>query len=226
MNINKADWQFDGVAELETLKINKADPLLFRKQVIYAGNHAKGEGEEFAIDEAMIDHWTKTGNQMLSDGVEIPMPKQHNENDPELNRGYVKEFVKAADSKGRPSLYIFGKFADQESAKLAKRANVSLFSPAKRAIAGKTYERPITHVSFTNYPVIRGLEGFTELRLSYDDDAMSFAADDTLGIDKAGRELAESAGKSFVALRDDGSAFVCSSVPEGAEPFFCFVRKS
>ena len=223
--IKTANWTFDSVADLAPLALNKADPLSFRKQVIYAGNHIKGKDQEFKVDENLIDHWVETGNEMLADGVEIPMPKQHNENDPELNRGFVNRFVKANDNQGRPSLYVFGKFADEESAKLAKRANVSLFSPADRAIGGKVYKRPITHVSFTNYPVIRGLEGFTELRLSYDESTMVFSADDTNGIDNAGRELAQSAGKSFAATRSDGSVIVCSSVPDEAEPFFCFVRK-
>ena len=224
--IKTANWTFDSVTELEPLKLNKADALLFRKQVIYAGNHVKGKDQEFTVDEDLIDHWVDTGNEMLGDGVEIPMPKQHNENDPELNRGFVNKFVKAQDNQGRPSLYVFGKFADRESAKLAKRANVSLFSPADRAIGGKVYKRPITHVSFTNYPVVRGLEGFTELKLSYDDSQMIFAADETKAIDSAGREMAGSAGKAFVCSLDDGSVLVCADVPLGADPFFCFVKEN
>jgi hypothetical protein len=120
---------------------------------------------------------------------------------------------------------VFGKFADAESAKLAKRSNVSLFSPAERAIGGKVYQRPITHVSFTNYPVVRGLEGFTELKLSYDASSdMVFSADNIHGIDKAGRELARSTGKAFAARRGDGSVIVCASVASDAEPFFTFLE--
>lgn len=165
-----ANWSFASIAELEPIARNKVDPLLFRKQVIYAGNHVQGKSDKFTISEAMIDHWVNVGTQMLSDDVEIPMPTKHNEDNPELNRGFINRFVKAPDSKGRTSLFVFGRFADQESAKLKGRSNVSLYSPRERHIGGKTYERPITHVSFTNYPVIKDLDGFTELKLSYDDD--------------------------------------------------------
>jgi hypothetical protein len=74
--LNRADWLFDTVAELEPCKVNRADPLAFRKQVIYAGNHVKGKDQEFTIDEDMIDHWVETGTDMLADGIEIPMCQQ------------------------------------------------------------------------------------------------------------------------------------------------------
>ena len=242
-NLQTANWQFDAIAQLEPLEQNKIDPLAFRKQVIYAGNHVKGESDEFTIDEELIDHWVETGNEMIGAGIEIPLPKKHNEDDPELNRGYVNKFVKANDGQGRASLYVFGKFADAESAKLANRANVSLFSPPKKAIAGKVYTRPITHVALTNYPVIKGLEGFTSLTLSYDepmgeynDDCPQcrkrkekdnettnvFALGDWAAIDAAGYELAETAGKAYACKTANG-VMVCHEAPDDAEPFFTYV---
>ena len=190
--------------------------------MIYAGEHTKGKDQKFTVDEDLIDHWAATGNEMLSDDIKIPLPTKHDETDPTLNRGYVESFSTGVDSKGRKSLYMAGKFADEESAKLVNRSDVSLYSPVSRAIGGKTYSRPITSVALTNQPVIRGLEGFTLLSLSYD--SLSLSESDIAAVDQAGYEMAGEHGRSYLNRSESGELSLSES--KTADSYLVYIPKS
>lgn len=161
--IKDANWQFRG-GDVAAISFGRRHPLTFRKQAIYAGAHAYGDGE-FEVDESLIDHWVETGKKMLSEGIKIPLPKAHTE-DAEANRGWITGFEKRKDKQGRLSLYLKGKARDEETKKTLKANDISIYSPAEAKIAGKVWRRPILHAAITSYPVIKGLENFN-LALSY-----------------------------------------------------------
>lgn len=161
--IKTADWTLKAPG-LEPLRLSKKNRLAFRKQAIFEGKHPYND-DEFEVDESLIDHWVDTGAKMLSEGIKIPLPNKHTE-DSEANRGFITGFEKATDLKGRMSLYVTGKARDEDAVKTLKANDISLFSPVSRKIAGKVWQRPITHAAITSYPVVKGLEGF-QLALSY-----------------------------------------------------------
>lgn len=145
--------------------------LTFKKQLIYVGDFLKEdsvEKQEFSVDEKLIDHWVRTGNAMLSLGVKVPVPLKHTD-DPEANRGYVLEFYKLPDEKGRTSLYGLIEFRDVEAAKLAMSTDVSIFVPPYHTVASvkKTFTRPVMHVALTNTPVINDMGGFETIKASF-----------------------------------------------------------
>lgn len=197
--IKNGNWTVD-VPDTDALEFSEktGDGLSFRKQVIYVGDHQKGK-MKFSVDEKLIDHWVKTGADMLSNEVKIPLPKRHSE-DVEDSRGVVTGFEKGTDSKGRLGLFMFGRFRDKKAAKMMKTADVSLYSPVKRQIGGVTYQRPLTHVALTDYPVIRGLDGFARLSLSYEDTDLEL--EDGKGM--AGKNTGKSVRKQIQRLMDNG----------------------
>ena len=207
--IKNGNWTVD-VPDTDALEFSEktGDGLSFRKQVIYVGDHQKGK-MKFSVDEKLIDHWVKTGADMLSNEIKIPLPKRHSE-DVEDSRGVVTGFEKGTDSKGRLGLFMFGKFRDKKAAKMMKTADVSLYSPVKRQIGGVTYQRPLTHVALTDYPVIRGLDGFARLSLSYEDtdleleDGKGMAGKGMAGKGMDGKNMGKSVRKQIQRLMDNG----------------------
>lgn len=183
--------------------LSTGDPLVFEKQVIYVGDFEKrdqqtGELEyRFSVDEETIDHWIKTHNDMLSAGLDVPMPKGHVENEP--RKATALSYTKRPDSKGRVSLFAKLKFKDLECAKEFKDSQVSLYAPPACYHNGKTFVRPIRHIAFTDYPVIGDLDPLTTIAASYSSGAktMSFKAiAQKLGVtvdEKATEEQAEAA---------------------------------
>lgn len=151
---------FQDIPDLDDYSLAEGDdPTLFEKEVIYVGNFKKGE-QRFSVDAETLKHWQQTHAEMKALGVKTPMPLQHTTN-PESNRGHVEEYRIREDSKGRQALFAVARFRDKEAAKLAKTADVSLYSPVEWEAAGKTWKRPIVHVALTDYPVINGLDDFS-----------------------------------------------------------------
>ena len=162
-----ADWTF-GNLDLEPLKLGRGSKTKFKKQAIYVGQHEYRDGA-FEVDEDLIDHWVETGNLMLSQGITIPLPTHHTD-DERASRGKITKFEKGTDHLGRVSLYLSGEVNDPEVVKELKKTDISLFSPTIAKIGKKIWARPILHACMTRTPVIKGMEGY-QLALSYGDDA-------------------------------------------------------
>lgn len=146
------------------------DPLVFEKQVIYVGSFKKWNNDgtlayEFGVDEPTIDHWVRTHEELIGEGLDVPMPHGHDETKP--RKATALSLSKKADSKGRISLFAKLKFNDVDCAKTFKNSQVSLYSPPSFKHQDKTFVRPIRHICFTDYPVIGDLDPFT-VAASYD----------------------------------------------------------
>lgn len=182
------------------------DPLLFRKELIYAGTfEKKTDNIKFSVDEQTLRHWHNTFIAMSANGIEIPVPKEHT-TDPDAKRGTLIKTEIALNPKGLPALFGFIRFKDAESAKQGKHNNVSIFVP-NDFTDGKsnTYYRPIAHVALTDYPVIPGLGKFESIALSLvsEQQTMSLKAiAKRLGVDDktADAELEGAISKAIDAL--------------------------
>jgi hypothetical protein len=143
---------------------------VYRKEVFYVGDFLMqdGEGNRFpsAVTEEFIDELVATGTQMLSDGIDIPVPIEHT-NSPEKKRGHVVKLAKEIDSKGRVGFFNYVKFRDADSAKAFANSDVSAYiTPKFTSGNGKTYHRPLRHLALTDYPVIPALDRFEAISLS------------------------------------------------------------
>lgn len=155
------------VPNTEPLELSGNNPLMRRKELIYAGDFEKRKDNiRFSVDERTLQHWHNTFVAMSANGVEVPVPKEHT-TDPDLRRGTVKKTEVALNKRGIPALFGYIEFKDEESLKLASASNVSIFSPNEWTDGrGNLYHRPILHVAITDYPTIPGLEKFEAIALS------------------------------------------------------------
>lgn len=155
----------EGEPGLETT----SDPLEFWKEVIYECPKFQKDNLQFSVNKALIDHWAKTGKEMLAEGIEHPLPLDHTSN-PEKRRGSVIDLEPRQNPKrgGIWSLYEKVRFRDAEAARLAQTANVSILVDEEMTSGrGTRYKLPIIHTALTDYPVIPGLEPFQAVALSY-----------------------------------------------------------
>lgn len=162
-------------------QVERNGKKLFRKELIYVGDFIKkqrGTKNEikFSVRELDLHHWKRTHADMLAEGIVIPVPTEHTE-DVEKRRGTCEELEVATNSKGLPALFGYFSFRDDEAAKLAKTADVSIYVPPEYTSGkGTRYVRPITHVALTDYPVIPGLGKFEALAASQEVISMSLAS--------------------------------------------------
>lgn len=182
---------FDGFvyyAEDAEVAFSTDDPLVMEKELVHVGRFVKGKTEH-EITEGDLDHWHRTHAAMVREGIEVPMPIEHTTN-PEARRATLIETVRRPNAKGIPSLYGRVKFSSVKAKENLSKSGVSIFVPSKPAQSGtgKTFERAMTHVAFTDYPVIGGLEPFKPIVLSLIDSESSENEDVNL------RELATLAG--------------------------------
>lgn len=172
---------------------------VYRKELIYPGHFVKikpGENEpeiEFDVSEDLIDHWVKTTNRMIKNGIDIPLPLEHTTS-PEARRGSVIKLAKEFNaSRGMASLYAYATFRDEDAEKLASTTQVSLYSPPSYTDGrGRRYDRPIRHVALTDYPVIPGLDGFEVIAASHvdrADDAIALCGEDSMKITALAKKL-------------------------------------
>ena len=165
------DLLYEQPPECDGLSLSTLPKATHRKQLMYCGKFTKREGGKilrFAVDPKVLDHWSRTGNEMIAAGVGIPMPKGHTE-DPEAKRGEVVQFERGYDSKGRDALFAHFNFKDQTSAEDLKASDVSIFVPDEwTGTDEKRYKYPIRHVAFTDYPVIPGLDPSESIAASYE----------------------------------------------------------
>lgn len=145
------------------------DRRVYRKQLVYEGDFVKRlkghPPQPVHVTVADLDHWYETGQLMLSDGVDIPMPLEHTE-DPDKNRGLVVGYERGVNEDGKQALYGLHVFDDE---KLALSSNVSIYVPPEWEHSQRTYKRPIKHVALTNYSVIPKLGRFEAVALSLAD---------------------------------------------------------
>lgn len=155
------------------LEAGRWDGLTFRKELIYCGDFVKRNQtthQKFSIDPIKLEHWEQTGNLMISNGVDVPLPLKHNDS-PEAGRGKVVRYETGLNSRGIPALYGIVRFRDKEAAKMARSTNVSIYVPEPPVYdgLGNEYKYPIRHVALTDYPVIPKLEGFEAIAASFDE---------------------------------------------------------
>jgi hypothetical protein len=166
---------------------NEPSGLVFEKELIYTGNFIKDDKknppQRFGVDLGVIHHWDSTIKQMLSNGIDIPVPLEHT-TDPLKRRGSLIGSRAGINKSGLPALYGKFSFRDQDSANLAKTADVSIFVTDDYTDGrGNSYKRPIRHVALTDYPVIPALEKFQPLAASlipFDFEGLNMAASPAL----------------------------------------------
>jgi hypothetical protein len=148
------------VCELTTAPgVQQGDGLQYRKELARSGTYTT-QGRTFEITPALLGHWVKTFAEMQAAGHTVPVPVEHTTN-PEANRGQVLSVEIENNDTGGVSLFGIIEFRDEDAARLAKTAQVSVFSPAKWEDGkGREFSRPLRHVAITDYPVIPGLAPF------------------------------------------------------------------
>lgn len=140
--------------------------LLFRKELIHVGRHVKDD-KEIVVTDDLVDHWVSTFREMRDDGLSVPVPVEHT-TDPEKNRGHVVEMERGVNSQGLVALYGYIEFIDEDAARLAKSAKVSIYMPPEFSSGkGKTYDKPITHVALTDYPVVAPMDEWEPIAASF-----------------------------------------------------------
>lgn len=144
------------------------------KECIYVGKFGKtigGKRQVFDVTKEVILDWERKGNEMLADGIDIPMPEHHSE-DPSSKRAEVVRFESREDSKGRFGLFIHYNFidgVDDKTRDALKASDVSIYAPPEWTdTKGKKYSFPIRHVAFTGYPVIPGLDRTQSIIASFE----------------------------------------------------------
>ena len=164
----------------------------FHKELIKVGSYKK-EDMEFTVDQGLIEHWAATGNQMLEDGIKIPVVGSDHVVNESTTHGWVLAFEVEGDS-----LYADVEIIDESPDKLTATNDISIYSPPDfKAGNGQVYTRPITSVALTPMPVVPGLSEFEAL-------AASFIEEPALEeIGKPGGEML------FSAIIDDKTCEVC-----------------
>jgi len=166
------NWIIPTPSDCDSFKLSKVDneSLVYDKQFAYVGQFYKAADDiEFEITEQAIDHWVDVQDSLLSEHIEVPMPLEHiNKDNPEKKRATALSYFKKTDSKGRVGLFGKVKFKNETAARDLCDSQTSIYveremiTPVKK----KHHHLPITHVAFTNYPVLPGMDKFTEIAAS------------------------------------------------------------
>jgi len=131
----------------------------FVKDIIRTGDYLDPHsGKRFSVTTEDLDHWAKTFSLMDAAGVRVPVPEEHTSK-PSANRGYVRAMFREGETL-RASIDLIGAAAIA----LAATNDVSIYVPPSFTDGkGNTYDRPITHVAITTYPVVPGMNPFTPI---------------------------------------------------------------
>lgn len=155
-------------------KDGKPLPRAYWKEVAYVGDFVKN-GQRFKLTEPLLKHAATVGKEMIADGIEIPMPLGHTK-DADKRRAATRDYKTAINSKGKFALYALAQFKDEQSEKDLKDANVSIFMEQNFVSGtGKRYQLPITHIAFTDYPILPGLEPFKPIAASFIDSDLALS---------------------------------------------------
>jgi hypothetical protein len=148
------------VPNLEPLALSQGSTDVYEKEVIYVGKFAKDD-LKFEVTPAALEHWRNNSALMLSRGVEIPWPVEHVANAEEVSKADTVAVSIKRDKQNRLALYYHLKPKTDEAKALALSSQCSIYSePSYVDKLGNKYEHAITHIAFTNSPVIPGLENF------------------------------------------------------------------
>lgn len=209
----------DGVFMSVDMKCGLGEPeLISRKELAYPGEFVKLDENnevqfELPVDEALLEHWVRTFNQMHQDGIPVPVPIGHT-NSPEARRGTVVRMAvepsEHPNRVGQPALFCYVRWAKPEYKEQFKESDVSLFMPHQFTSGiGKTYHRPIRHVAITDYPVVPALGKFTDMASP----EMAKAAAFELSLVSCSEEGIKMASECLVRLAEKLGV----EVPEGAD---------
>jgi hypothetical protein len=217
--------KYNDVDDAAALKLSLSPDerrLTFVKELIPVGHFSKPGECEFTITEELLDHWSNQVGMFLSQGIRIPVPKEHSF-DPEDERGELVGAFKGTNDRGEPSLFGYVRFRDEESAKMAGSVDVSVYVPPEwEDSLGNYYVRPIKHVALTSYPIIPGLGRFQAIAASYsyhgDIDMSLVAIAQTLGIQNPeamqGDQLAMAVNQAIKGLVDENRRLKAGPKPQ------------
>lgn len=173
MAINKKRLQQRAEKLRAWLLLDKSNPLLYSKEVIYEGEFAKlnssGKGIEFAIARDTLQHWKRSLEEQLAAGLVVPFSKSHqNWDDPEQKLGKVVGAEVGVNDKGLPSFKLHFLFDDEKSRDIGLKGDVSIGSPPVWYDGkGRKWVYPLQHVASTNAPVIPGLETWQAIAAAF-----------------------------------------------------------
>lgn len=152
-------------------KCSDAETATYRKQVIRVGHFEKGD-QSFDITPELIEHWNTVCNEMLDDGIRIPITGA----DHVVNEATSYGFVKAFEIEG-DSLYAVMDISAENPDVLTRNNDISIYSiPSFKGGNGVVYLRPITSLAITPVPVIPGLDNFEKIAASFGDNEIRFSA--------------------------------------------------
>lgn len=188
-------FQITGTSPAFDLKLS--DSQVFRKELIYEGQFQKGD-MKFSVAEKDIDNWILNFQKFKDVGIDVPLQVEHT-NDPELCRGKVVGMQKGTNEAGLTCLFGYLSFRDEEAAKMADTAQVSIYSESDfQDGKGNKYQNVIRHVALTNHPVIPALEEFHSISAS-----LTPAKDEPKMLKKLAQEL----GLSLSEDTDDQGSY-------------------
>jgi hypothetical protein len=151
---------------LEEMSLAEGRKHIYEKELIYCGDFCKGD-MRFSVGPQDLHHWARTAAQFRKNGIDIPMPVEHSE-DPEKRRASILSMHVKPNKKGVLALFGRLKFDTPEAEQTLKNSQVSIFARKKWSDGlGRQYVAPITHVAFTDYPVIPALDKFEAIAASF-----------------------------------------------------------
>jgi len=113
------------------------------------------KGFTLSIDNARIDKWVKGIELARSNGVDLPIVKDHKET-ADSTLGYI---YGARQNNGR--LELLNGYIGDDALKIAQRNKLSIgIDPNFKDSHGTSYGEAIRHVAVTPIPVIHGQQGF------------------------------------------------------------------
>jgi hypothetical protein len=145
--------------------LSKAKPdegkRIFKKEFLYAGDF-ETDNLRFSAPPERLRKWKDTFDAYTANGNEVYMPLEHSgKDDPTKRRATVRRMEVEKNSKGLDALFGYVEFRDEQAERELKDAQCSIYVEHKvKDGKGNEYIEPITHVAFTDQPVIPGLEGW------------------------------------------------------------------
>ena len=158
--------------------------MLIWKEVIrpdqYFYDGPDGKPKKLLVTDAAVDHFLKSGQDMLAAGLSIPVPLEHGLPDPPSpltaaekaakqvlnNAGWIKKYAKAQGVKDVPDGALMA-LVDVADPEIAKKLPTTIkwcspyINPKFTDGNGKTWENVITHVALTLRPRVTKQAPFT-----------------------------------------------------------------